>query len=344
MPDHISAKGDFVDHSQDSSQKEARGIPKMPPAPDENGEEGLVTWYGGIHRRRDLYARGSLLMGPGLAWLLIFLALPATGLVVLSLAQRGDFGDINWVFSLDNYKRLAGYGLFGWTPDHLIILGRSIWVGLVTTAACVLLAYPLTFYIATRSPKARTFLLLILVVPFWTNVVVRTYAWMLILSPQLPPAKIAAFFGLIEAGTPIFPGAFATFLGLVSTFLPFMALPLYSSVERLNWELLEAARDLYASRWQVFTQAILPQTRPGLTVGVIVTFIPAMAMFVVTDLLGGAKYMLIGNLIQNQFGQSRDWPFGAALCLALMLLTMIGLMLYRRWGDLSQDQDGRGNR
>jgi len=168
------------------------------------------------------------------------------------------------------------------------------------------------------------------VVPFWTNVVVRTYAWLLVLSPGLPPARLAAWLGLIPPGGALFPGPLATYLGLVSTFLPFMALPLYASVERLNWELLEAARDLYASRWAVFREAILPQTRPGLVVGIIVTFIPAMSMFVVTDLLGGAKYMLIGNLIQNQFGASRDWPFGAALCLALMALTLSGLMLYRR--------------
>ncbi|UQZ91225.1 ABC transporter permease [Deltaproteobacteria bacterium Smac51] len=283
-------------------------------------------------------------MGPGIFWLLIFLAVPATGLIVLSLAQRGSFGEIQWVFSLENYKRLIGYGLFGWTPDHLIILGRSLLVGLITTILCLVLAYPLTFYIATRSPKVRTWLLFLLMVPFWTNVVVRTYAWLLILSPQLPPAQLAGFMGLIQPGTPLYPGSFATYLGMVSTFLPFMALPLYSSVERLNWELLEAARDLYASRIQVFTQAILPQTRPGLTVGVIVTFVPAMAMFVVTDLLGGSRYMLIGNLIQQQFGQSRDWPFGAALCLALMLLTMIGLMLYRRWGDLDGNGSGHGER
>lgn len=327
MKDTLEPKG------AEDGVKTGTGPRLMAPAPDEDPGPGLVTWYGGIHRRSELYVKGSALLGPGLAWLLIFLALPTSALVLLSLAQRGDFGDIHWVWSLDNYKRLLGYGLFGWTPDHLIILARSLWVGLVTTVTCVALAYPLTFYIATRPPKLRTCLLLLLVVPFWTNVVVRTYAWMLILSPQLPPAKIAAFLGMIPEGAPLFPSSFATYLGLVSTFLPFMALPLYSSVERLNWELLEAARDLYASRWQVFTQAILPQTRPGLTVGVIVTFIPAMAMFVVTDLLGGAKYMLIGNLIQNQFGQSRDWPFGAALCLALMVLTLIGLFLYRRWGD-----------
>jgi spermidine/putrescine transport system permease protein len=313
-----------------------------PPIEDEEMPPGLITWYGGIHRAVNLRAKGASLMGPGIVWLLIFLAVPAACLIILSLARRGGFGEIEWIFSLDNYKRLAGYGLFGWSPDYLIILGRSLTVGFITTILCLLLAYPLTFYIATRPPKIRTWLLFLLMVPFWTNVVVRTYAWQLILSPQLPPAQIAAFFGFIKPGTPLFPGFLATYLGMVSTFLPFMALPLYSSVERLNWELLEAARDLYASRVQVFTQAILPQTRPGLTVGVIVTFVPAMAMFVVTDLLGGSRYMLIGNLIQQQFGQSRDWPFGAALCLALMLLTMIGLMLYRRWGGHEGDSQKRG--
>lgn len=323
----------------------AQGAARLKPLPDEPPAAELLTWYGGIHRPRELRLKGAALLSPGLIWLLIFLAIPSSGLILLSLAQRGDFGDIRWVWSLDNYKRLLGYGLFGWTPDHLVILGRSLLVGFVTTVLCVILAYPLTFYIATRPPKLRTWLLLLLMIPFWTNVVVRAYAWLLILSPQLPPAKIAAFFGLIPEGAPLFPGALATYLGMVSTFLPFMALPLYASVERLNWELLEAARDLYAGRIAVFTEAILPQTKPGLTVGVIVTFIPAMAMFVVTDLLGGSRYMLIGNLIQNQFGQSRDWPFGAALCLALMVLTMLGLLIYRRWGGYkAPDSQGYGGR
>ena len=317
------------------------GPPLMRPLPDEQYEAGVISWYGGIHRRRDLIKKGSFMLGPGLGWLLIFLALPALGLIFLSLAQRGDFGGVNWVWNLDNYRRLAGFTLFGWSPDYLLILGRSLLVGLITTIICILLAYPLTFYIATRPPRLRTWLLFLLVVPFWTNVVVRTYAWLLVLSPQLPPAQIAASLGLISPGSALFPGAVATFLGMVSTFLPFMALPLYSSMERLDWSLIEAAKDLYASRWQIFTHAILSQTKPGLTVGVIVTFIPAMSMFVVTDMLGGAKYMLIGNLIQNQFGQSRDWPFGAALCLALMLFTMVGLMAYRRWGNLTSSSDLR---
>ncbi len=326
-------------HHLDSDRK-GTGAPLMRPHPEEERPQ-LISWYGALHNVRNLRLRGLSLLTPGLIWLFIFLALPATGLILLSFAQRGDFGDVQWVWNLDNYRRLAGFGLFGWSPNYLIIFGRSLVVGLLTTFFCLLLAYPLTFYIATRAPKVRTWLLFLLMVPFWTNVVVRTYAWQLLLSPQLFPAQLAAFFGFIPEGAPLFPGVLATYLGLVSTFLPFMALPLYSSVERLNWELLEAARDLYASRWQVFTHAILPQTKPGLTVGVIVTFIPAMVMFVVTDLLGGSKYMLIGNLIQNQFGQSRDWPFGAALCLSLIFLTMCGLMAYRRWGGNAADDQGR---
>jgi spermidine/putrescine transport system permease protein len=237
-----------------------------------------------------------------------------------------------WTFSTGNLVRLAGYNLFGWSPDFLRILLRSLAVALATTAACVLLAYPLTFHVATRPHKSRVFWLILIIIPFWTNVVVRTYAWLLILGPDMPPAKLAATLGLVAHGAPLYPGQLAVFLGMVSTFLPFMALPLYASVERINWDLLEAARDLYASRWQVFVKAVLPQTRPGLSVGVIMTLVPAMAMFVVADILGGAKYMLVGNLIQQQFTQARDWPFGAALSLGLMALTLLSLAAFRR-GD-----------
>jgi spermidine/putrescine transport system permease protein len=172
--------------------------------------------------------------------------------------------------------------------------------------------------------------LTLVIIPFWTNMVIRTYAWFLILAPEMPPARLAAALGIVAEGAPLYPNAFAVYLGMVSMFLPFVALPLFSSVERLDWSLVEAAQDLYASRARVFFQAILPQTLPGLSVGIILTFVPAMGMFVVPDLLGGAKYMLVGNLIQQQFGASRDWPFGAAISIGLMVLTMISLQLYRR--------------
>ena len=222
--------------------------------------------------------------------------------------------------------------MFGWTADYLMILWRSIVVACITTLISVILSYPLCFFIAGRPERSRYLWLMLVVIPFWTNMVIRAYAWMLILSPEMPFARLLAMLGVVPAGAPLYPNAIAVYLGMVSVFLPFVTLPLYASVERLDWSLVEAARDLYASPIRVFRQAILPQTLPGLSVGIILTFIPAMGMFVVPDLLGGAKYMLVGNLIQQQFGASRDWPFGAAISMGLMVLTMIGLHIYRRTG------------
>ena len=269
-------------------------------------------------------------LGAGILWLLLFIILPGLVLIVVSFITRGGYGQLVWEFTLENYKRLLGFSLFGWTADYIIILWRSFWVAFVTTGISVILSYPLAFFICNRPEKKRYFWLTLIIVPSWTNMVIRTYAWLLILAPDLPFAKLASWMGMIPQDAPLYPNAFAVYLGMVSMFLPFVALPLYSSVERLDWSLVEAAQDLYASKIRVFTQAILPQTMPGLSVGVIITFVPAMGMFIVPDLLGGAKYMLVGNLIQQQFGVSRDWPFGAAISMALMLLTMISLQFYRR--------------
>ncbi|MEA3232864.1 MAG: ABC transporter permease [Thermodesulfobacteriota bacterium] len=290
----------------------------------------LLVWYGELTTSRSLSKRGLMFLSPGMLWLLIFLVLPGLVLIVASFAGRGAYGELVWEFSLENYKRLSGFGIFGWTADYLVIVWRSVWVAFVTTALSVILSYPLCFFIAGRPERTRYLWLTLVIIPFWTNMVIRTYAWFLILAPELPFAKLAAFLGFTSAGSPLYPSAFAVYLGMVSMFLPFVTLPLYSSIERLDWELVEAAQDLYASRVRVFMQAILPQTLPGLSVGVILTFVPAMGMFVVPDLLGGAKYMLVGNLIQQQFGASRDWAFGAAISMGLMVLTMFSLYLYRR--------------
>ena len=292
----------------------------------------LLVWYGQLTTQRNLNTRGLRYLGSGILWLLLFLVLPGLVLVVVSFISRGTYGQLEWTFTVENYKRFLGFSLFGWTADYIYILLRSVWVAVMTTGISVLLSYPLAFFICSRPEKKRYFWLTLVIVPFWTNMVIRTYAWFLILAPELPFAKLASFLGLIPPNAPLYPNAFAVYLGMVSMFLPFVALPLYSSVERLDWALVEAAQDLYASRVRVFMQAILPQTLPGLSVGVILTFVPAMGMFVVPDLLGGAKYMLVGNLIQQQFGASRDWPFGAAISMALMVLTMISLQMYRRRG------------
>ncbi|MFW2368876.1 MAG: ABC transporter permease [Desulforhopalus sp.] len=290
----------------------------------------LMIWYGELLSQKKLIKRGLLFLSPGMLWLILFLVLPGLILIVVSFASRGAYGELVWEFSLENYKRLLGYGIFGWTPDYLIILLRSIWVAVVTTIISVFLSYPLCFFIARKPERTRYLWLTIVIIPFWTNMVIRTYAWFLILAPEMPPAKIAAFFKFISPGMPLYPSAFAVYLGMISMFLPFVALPLFSSVERMDWTLVEAAQDLYSSNIRIFQHAILPQTLPGLSVGVILTLVPAMGMFVVPDLLGGAKYMLVGNLIQQQFGTSRDWAFGAAISMGLMVLTMFTLYIFKR--------------
>jgi spermidine/putrescine transport system permease protein len=282
----------------------------------------------------DKIRRGGLFrIAPGMLWIMLFLTLPALSLIVISFTTRGSYGEIEWIFTLDNFKRLAGYGLFGWSPDYLMILLRSIIVGLVTTVVCIILSYPMAFFISTRKKSTRYIWLIALIIPFWTNLVIRTYAWQIVFAPGLPLAELAAMLHLVPPGTPLYPSSFAVYVGMISAFLPFVTLPLYSSVEKLDWSLIEAANDLYCTKWRVFTQAILPQTLPGLSVGAILTFVPAMGMFLIPDLLGGARYMLVGNLIQQQFGKSRDWPFGAAVSLALMTLTLVGLVIFSRKGQ-----------
>jgi spermidine/putrescine transport system permease protein len=208
-----------------------------------------------------------------------------------------------------------------------------VFMSAVTTAITVALSYPLAFFIALRPPKRRYLWLGLVMIPFCTNLVIRTYAWMMLLSNQMPLARLAQALGLIEPSAALYPSTLALYLGMVSNSLPFAVLPLYTNVEKLDWGLLEAGRDLYAGPVRVFLHAILPQTLPGLVTAVILTFIPAMGAFVIPDLLGGGRQWMLGNLIQHQFGVSRDFPFGAAVSLVLTAITLVGLLVLRRAGD-----------
>ncbi|MBW6394427.1 MAG: ABC transporter permease [Thermus sp.] len=292
----------------------------------------VLVWYGELATARSLVWRGVLLVLPGLLWLMAFLVLPGLVLIPLSFAERGPYGEVIWTLTWENYRRLLGFGVLGFSLDNLLALVRTVWVGLVTTLLAAVLAYPIAFFIRAQHPRRRYLFLSLVLIPFWTNIVIRTYAWQLLLAPEMPFARILAALGLVEPGMALFPSSLAVYLGMLSAFLPFMVLPLYSSVERMDESLLEAVRDLYGGPVRVFLHGILPQTLPGLTVGVILTFIPAMGMFVVPDLLGGAKHLLVGNLIQQAFYTMRDWPYGAALSLVLILLTLVALRLYRRYG------------
>lgn len=270
--------------------------------------------------------------GPGMVWLAVFLCVSLTTILVMSFATRGEYGQVEWRWTFENFRRLAGFGTFGFEPLYPQVIARSLALAAATTVFCGLAALPLTFCIARLSPRYRPFALVLLVIPFWTNLLIRTYAWQLVFAATGWPARLAATLGLIPPDAALYPGTFAVLVGLTCDFLPFLALPLYASVEKIDWSLAEAASDLGARGWPVFRHALLPQILPGLLAGAILVFIAASGQFVIPDLLGGAKTTLIGNAIQQQFGASRDWPFGAAIACLVLLLAAGGLGWLARCG------------
>ena len=290
------------------------------------------VFEGKLTTRRRMRKFGALLTGPGILWLLVFLLLPTIFLMVLAFAERGSYGSINWEFSFTNLKRLFGFSSFGWSPDNLLILWRSLKIAVFTTVLCLVIGLPMAFWVANRGKSMRAFWFTLIMVPSCTNLVIRTSAWMILLGPEMFPAGIARFLGLLADSESLYPGSFPVYICMVSAMLPFSVLPLYTSVERLDWGIVEAARDLYASPLRTFRHGILSQMMPGIVASVILTLVPSLGMYVISDLLGGGKYMLIGNLIQQQFGSASDWPFGAMLGVVLILTSVISLIIFQRIG------------
>jgi spermidine/putrescine transport system permease protein len=268
---------------------------------------------------RQRLLRVLVTVGPGGLWLLLFVLLPTLLVLLASLMRRGPYGELLGPLGLHNYQRLL-------EAPYLEAFAQSLWVGALATLLAALLGYPLAFYIA-RHPR-RDLLLLLLLIPFFTNFLIRVYAWLVLLQKEGLLNALLLAFGLGPYA--FYPSFAAVILATVYTFLPFFVLPVYASVERVDWQLLEAAYDLGARPFRAFLHAVLPQTYPGLFAGSVLVFIPAMGTFVVADLLGAGRVVLIGNLIQQQFGLTRDWPFGAALSVFLMAFVLLALYLYRR--------------
>jgi spermidine/putrescine transport system permease protein len=265
-------------------------------------------------------------VSPPLFWLGVFFFVPLAMIVGISFFSRGDYGELQLPLTLENFKRLIGFGELGFDSLYPAILGRSVLVAAATTALCVLAALPLAFFISRLPGRWKAAALTLVIIPFWTNLLIRTYAWQILLGPDAPLHRLLQAFGLGER--PLYPGSIAVMIGMVCDFLPFLTLPLYASVEKIDWSLAEAAADLGANKWNVFRHALLPQISAGLIAGIILVFLPALGQFVIPDLLGGAKTVLLGNIIQQQFSQSRDWPFGSAICVVAMLIVMVGLWLH----------------
>ncbi|MFL6213655.1 MAG: ABC transporter permease [Blastocatellia bacterium] len=265
-------------------------------------------------------ARGGWLMTPAVLWLLAFLIAPLIIVVIVSLATRGPYGKTLYDFSPANYLRAID-------PLYLRAYWRTIWIATATTALCAFVSYPVAYYLALRvGERWKRVLLALTVIPFWTSFLIRTYAWMLLLRSEGVVNSTLLHAGLINEPLKLLYNDFAVLVGQVYGELPFMILPIYVALERLDTRLLEAAQDLGANRFWTFVKITLPLSRPGLIAGIVLVFIPSLGAFITPDLLGGAKSVMIGNLIQNQFAQLNQ-PFGSALSLLLTAAVLLLLAI-----------------
>lgn len=268
--------------------------------------------------------RTTLLLSGSLVWLLGFLVAPLIYLFIVSFARRSPDGLIEWAWSAANYLR-------AFQPVYLEIYGRSIGIALLTTGLCVLLGYPVAYTIALRvPPRWKSVLLILVVIPFWTSFLIRTYAWMAILRTEGLINGLFQLLHLTSEPVRLLYTPFAVLIGLVYGELPFMILPLYAALEKIDRGLLEAAGDLGASRLATFLHVTLPLSKTGLVAGSVLVFIPSIGAFITPDLLGGARTMMAGNLIQNQFATVRDQPFGSAVAFLLTFVVMILLLISLR--------------
>ncbi len=280
--------------------------------------------------RENPVLQGLVLISPADLYLFVFMVLPLILVAVLSFLSRGTYGDVDFVFNPGNYARL-------FDPIYGKILLYSLGVGLGTTAITILIGYPLAYFIARSRARQRSVLLFLILIPFWTNFVIRIYAWIMILRGGGLLDSFLQWAHVTTAPLGLMYTPTAVMIGMVYEFLPFMVLPLYTSLEKIENAVLEAAADLGAPPWRTFLRVTLPLSVPGMIAGTILVFIPAMGMFVLPDLMGGAKTLLIGNVIRNQFLTARDWPFGAAASMILMIMTLAMTMYYTRKAGFSEE-------
>lgn len=258
-------------------------------------------------------------IGLASVWLVLFVLVPNLLVVITSVLTRDGSSFVSWPVNLDNYARTLNL-------LYVQVLWDSLRMSLLATLVCLLVGYPFAMTLVQLPPRWRALVLFLVVLPFWTNSLVRTYALQFILGNRGPVNSLLQQWGLIEQPLQLLYTEFAVILGLSYILLPFMVLPLYAALEKLDLRLHQAARDLGAGAWRRFWHITVPLTSPGIVAGCLMVLLPAMGMFYIADLLGGAKNLLLGNVIKTQFLQTRDWPFGAAL--SVLLIVLLGLMLW----------------
>ena len=277
------------------------------------------------------FRRSAILLT--LIWLAIFVLIPHILVFLTSFMTPDAQHLVVWPITLDSYKRL-------WEPLYVEVLGHSVWLAFLTTVMCFLLGYPFAYIVARLPTMWRGILLFLLVIPFWTNSLIRTYAIKLILGNKGLINLAMMGLGITEEPIELLYTEFAVVFGLVYVLLPFMILPLVASFEKVDQSLIEAAMDLGANFIQRLWHIVLPLTMPGIVAGSLIVFLPAMGMFYVSDLLGGAKNLLVGNIIRNQFLVVRDWPFGSALSMSLIVMMALLIWVYFRANKRIDRQGG----
>jgi len=268
-----------------------------------------------------------VMIGPSVLWLILFLVLPLVLVIGISVLQRNGYGGVEFIPSAEAYKSLI-------SADYLKVFGSSFLLSIETTVICLLVGYPFAYIIANSSEKIKPFLVLLLMLPFWINSMIRIYGWNTLLRSSGIINQMLISLGVIKLPVEMLYTDGAVLLGMVYDLLPFTVLPIYTSIEKLDPSLIEAAKDLYCNKRHVFTRVILPLTMPGVFAGSIQTFIPSLGLFYIADMMGGAKTMYIGNLIKNQFMSARNWPLGAALSIILIVITLVLMRLYGKVGSL----------
>lgn len=284
-------------------------------------------------RFRDDATRRLLLIGPALLVITVLMLLPLGLMAYVSVLERGSAGGVRWgELSAEAYvaflfERDLDDSLV-LNADYVRIFARSFWLAGITTLLALLVGFPTALYMALQPPARRTLLVFLVTVPFWANLLVRNYAWILLLRNNGLIDGALQGLGLTSRPMGVLYTPTAILIGLVYSFLPFMVLPIYASLEKLDLRLVEAAFDLGADRRRVLRRVIIPLAMPGIVAGCLLVFIPGLGAFVTPELLGGGKALMIGNLIQGQFGAARNWPFGAALAFALLALVLVAMLIY----------------
>ena len=277
-------------------------------------------------KKKNLLPKLSM-AGPVSVWMILFVTIPMLYVVFISFMSRGIFGDVVYEFSMESYQTILD-------PTYFQVILKSLKAAGITTILCLLIGYPFAYIIARKQKETASKMITLLMIPFWTNSLMRLNSWLLLFQTSGPVNNFLVNTGLTQEPITFIYTDGLVLIGLVTNMLPFAVLPMYSTIEKLEKSMLEASADLGANPKQTFMRITLPITFPGIFSAIILTFIPSLGIYTVTDMLGGGKVLFIGNIIKNQFGSIRNWPLGAALSVLLILVTMLLIFIYTRFAKI----------